>query len=571
MKPPQLSTAIVLLFPLIVHAQTTIEGKDLALRSSGAETDAGWTLDQNGYVGTYLTLAAPASVTLTVEASGQSAGGDPPQMGIVVNDDKTIIDVAETDNQRAVTLDLPEGTHFVRVEFINNQLDPARTLSIKSLTIDGAEAANENTDENALAAADTYIEQFRKSDAVVRIEGVEPGTPVDVKLTRHAFNFGAAFGGTTIRGVTEFLTNPQFADYLTSHFNLLVASNAGKWAYNEGSPGEVTMEGVDYVNDFAEQNNMRVRMHTLIWDTGQEPRWVQDLIEQAAAGSTDAKRQLREAISRRIGYYVRDRAPRFVEMDVINEPFHRTRYWEIFGPQGIAEIFTETAEAIDEAGADTTTFINEYNVLQHSSDPLVEGAERDDYSNWYRRYVEQIVQAGGRITGVGFQYYVFDSGGDPHAAAQLQQIFQNLSVTGLDLTLTEFGVQTRGDTTIEQAADYLGDTLRMCFGTPQMKTFIVWGIWTQDVWDQAPLGALIDDDYQLTPAGEVYEDLIRRWDTALTTTVQPDATIRFRGFYGDYDLTINGQTHHLLLEKGKSDYGVVVTGAESSPGEVEPE
>src|SRR6476659_7546854 len=54
---------LVLLIVSSTYAQTTINGNSLAYRSTGSSSSSAWTLDRNGYVGTYITLAAPGSVT----------------------------------------------------------------------------------------------------------------------------------------------------------------------------------------------------------------------------------------------------------------------------------------------------------------------------------------------------------------------------------------------------------------------------------------------------------------------------------------------------------------------------
>ena len=62
-------TALLAVAPLAMAQPIT--GAGLSHRSSGSGV-ADWTLNENGYVGTYFTLAAPGSVTLTVEASGST-------------------------------------------------------------------------------------------------------------------------------------------------------------------------------------------------------------------------------------------------------------------------------------------------------------------------------------------------------------------------------------------------------------------------------------------------------------------------------------------------------------------
>src|SRR6185369_17415613 len=86
-----LAAAAVAALPTAVgFAQTTINGNNLAMRSSGALSGAtSWSLSQNGYVGTYLTLASPGSVTMSVNAQSAAGGGASPHMNIVVDDSST--------------------------------------------------------------------------------------------------------------------------------------------------------------------------------------------------------------------------------------------------------------------------------------------------------------------------------------------------------------------------------------------------------------------------------------------------------------------------------------------------
>src|SRR5438094_533751 len=59
------------------RAQTVVNGSAMALQSSGAVSGTNWTLSSNGYVGTYVTLAAPGTVSFAVSASGTADAGAP--------------------------------------------------------------------------------------------------------------------------------------------------------------------------------------------------------------------------------------------------------------------------------------------------------------------------------------------------------------------------------------------------------------------------------------------------------------------------------------------------------------
>lgn len=543
----------------IAWAQAAINGSSFALRSSGSPSGDDWVLSSNGYVGTYITLDAPGSVMLNVNASGSTDDATLPRMNVVVNDSIAGWDVASGFNTYSTTLNLPAGTHFIRVEFNNDAPTANRTLTVRNLEVIGAAISNTNSNANALAAAKTYIENYRRGSVTVKLPSIAPGAEVKVELISHAFNFGGIASGFT--SFPDLADNPpqgtpaySYQQFINNHFNALVPSNGGKWAYNEETRDVVTMDAIDTFLSYAATHGMRARMHNLIWDTNQQPAWAQNLISQAVAGDAVAKEMLRRQIIERIDYYVRSRAKRYVELDVLNESLHQRRYWQIFGAQGIAEIFNEVASALNDAGSNARAMLNEFNVLQFSSDPAGGGA--DPYANWYRAHIEEIRNAGGKMGGAGVQYYAdvrtsSTIGSNAHSAARIMQALQNLAVTGLPVSLTEFNVVTNGgawDWT--HATRITEETMRLTFGQPNATGFMFWRLraTTPDTF------GLADNDWNLTPAGTRFEQLMAEWDTNLTTTVGAGRTISFAGYYGDYALTIEGQQYPLTLVKGQTTY-----------------
>ena len=91
----------------------TITGSSLSYRSSGSGS-GNWTLCENGYVGTYITLASPGAVTLTVNASGSTTDATLPHMNLVVADTNVGFDVPAGFANYQQTINLPAGTYFVR-------------------------------------------------------------------------------------------------------------------------------------------------------------------------------------------------------------------------------------------------------------------------------------------------------------------------------------------------------------------------------------------------------------------------------------------------------------------------
>jgi GH35 family endo-1,4-beta-xylanase len=560
----------------------TFTGSSLSHRSNGSGS-GNWTLNENGYVGTYFSLDSPGSVTLTVNASGSSNDAIAPHMNLVVADTKVGFDVSSGFSNYQHTFDLPAGTYFVRSEFNNDVPTANRQLTVGSLTVSGANVSNtSNTstnNSNALAAADTYIANYRQGSANVELLGAKPGSTVDVRMVRNAFNFGTMVQGfdanvflAPVAPGDTTSTAARYQKFVKEHFNILVPSNMGKWAYNEPTQGNLTMQNVDTILNYAQANNMNVRMHNLIWGT-QQPDWVNTLITQAGnsnpAISGPAKSQLMTAIENRIAYYVGDgdadtndgdRSKKYLEIDVLNEALRDDAndttdpptYWEIFGAEGVAQIYKNVKDAVEAAGSNARLYTNEYNIFQYSNP---NGGGPDPYANWYRENIEDINNAGyGEVvTGIGIQAITPVS---QHSPARINQVMHNMAVTGLPVTLTEFSTDAA---TPALAAQMYNENLRMMYGSPEATSFLVWEAWPSPTATPDGVTTIVDSNWNLTQAGQAMVDLLDSWTTNINDmVVGQDGTIDFTGFYGKYEIMVDGKKFLLDLTKGTTDYNILV-------------
>ena len=561
----------------------TIAGSNLSHRSSGSGS-GNWTLSENGYVGTYFTLAAPGEVTLTASASGSTNDAVLPRMNLVVADTNVGFDVDSGFNNYQHTFDLPAGTYFVRSEFNNDLPTANRQLTVGSLSVSGATVSNTTSSTtnsaSALAAADTYIEHFRQGSANLELLGAAPGAPVEVRMVRNAFNFGTMVQGfdanvflAPVAPGDTTSTAARYQNFVKNHFNSFVPSNMGKWAHTEPSDGNLTLQNMDTILNYAQANNINVRMHNLLWGN-QQPAFVNDLLDDAAnpnaAISGPAKAELMTAIEDRIRYYVGDgdadmndgdRSRKYLELDVLNEALREGTYWDIFGAEGIAEIYKKVQDAVTAAGADTRLYTNEYNVFNYANDP--NGGASDPYANWYRRNIEDINNGGfGEVvTGVGIQYNSEPRAGvsQAHSPARMNQVLQNLSIPGLPISITEFSVppDAGGITTTEQRAALIYDeALRMTFGNPLATSFLIWEPWPPATTDSS---TIFDNNWNLRAAGQALVNLLDSWTTPTQNLlVGSDGTIDFTGFFGEYEITIDGKTFDLDLTKRTSDYNILI-------------
>jgi GH35 family endo-1,4-beta-xylanase len=570
-------------------AQTSIAGGSLGLKSNNTNI-----LSSNGYLGTYLVVpTGGATVNLTINATAASGASAAPHMNLVIADSIAGFSVTSTSSSNYSTpnITLPAGTYFVRNERdYSGNVGVTRSFTVNNLavsTVSGATATFSNTNlttsnTNALTAANTYIENFRKGSATISLTGpgsipLLAGTPISVDLARHAFNFGTEVPGNTPTDVSSYLGNngttlqTNYQAKLNQNFNAIVPGNAGKWQNNEFTRDVVTMSGVDTVLNYAQSHNMRARMHNLIWGdnsfNGQQPSWVLNndgktgLLDKALDSTlTQAQRDtaaadLRGEITERIQYYLSaSRASKMVEMDVYNESYHVPQYTTALGydsTDGIASIHNEAAAA----APSVKMFTNDYNVFQDGG---------DSYANWYVNEIQSIRNAGGNVGGIGAQYYpntTIGSANNQHNAGRMYATFQNLSVQGIPIALTEFGVKAGGEAISPQV---LEESLRLAFGTPNSTGFMMWGFWAGEGLF-APGSPLYDTNWNITDTGKKWQDLLGiadwngntadGWDTNLSLTTDSSGAISFKGFYGDYYLSGQGTgAYDLNLAKGTTNY-----------------
>ncbi len=381
----------------------SLGGNALALKSAGRASGDSWILERNGFIGTYLTLAQPGQVTLAVTADGTDA----PRMGIAIGDTTTEFTVAAGVKTYVTSCNLPAGTHFLRIELNNDRGIDGRQLRINRLSVVGANCSNTNSNANALAASDTFIANYRRGHATVKIPGLSAGEQVAVSLKRIAFDFG---GGVNIRddGVDSQLSGDgtirqrNYQQRLRQNFNTIVTAGPGYWCDNEPVQGKPIVAGIRGVYQYAAAHHMHARQHNLIWE-GNQPEWINALKNQAIR-SNSAKAKLSAAIDSRIGYYLASSDTKYDQIDVYNESYNDGElggpetYLHLFGMRGIAKIHHDAKQAALQAGYAPALFVNDYGALQ-------------GVSNQYSQHIEALRQAGldagyGEVVdGIGLQYY----------------------------------------------------------------------------------------------------------------------------------------------------------------------
>ncbi len=247
-----------------------------------------------------------------------------------------------------------------------------------------------------------------------------------------------------------------------------------KWNSLEWRKGQFNFSPVDDLLTFSDENGLRVRGHTLLWDQS-TPDWAKrEMLSQRDW------RLMSEHFSRVLGRY----GSRIEEWDVINEPIdteagarnlRRNTFFRAFGP-------TYIERAMEEARAHAPNahlVINDYGFEYGNP---VDKARRQAFVALARRLRAADVP----LDGVGVQAHLDLSKG-PLDTTGLQDMTKALIDLGLDITVTELDVKETdaAHTTAardQKVADETRRYLDVMLAFPEVRGVVTWGLTDKFSW-----------------------------------------------------------------------------------------
>ena len=247
-----------------------------------------------------------------------------------------------------------------------------------------------------------------------------------------------------------------------------------KWNSLEWRKGQFNFAPVDDLLAFSDENGLRVRGHTLLWDQS-TPDWAKHEMLHRRDW-----RLVSEHFSRVLGRY----ASRIDEWDVINEPIdtvsgsqalRRNTFFSAFGP-------TYIERAMEEARAHAPhahLVINDYGFEYGNP---VDKARRQAFVALVRRLRAAHVP----LDGVGVQAHLDLSKG-PIDRVGLQEMTKALIDLGLDITVTELDVKETeaSASTIardQEVADETRRYLDVMLAFPEVRGVVTWGLTDKFSW-----------------------------------------------------------------------------------------
>lgn len=421
-----------------------------------------------------------------------------------------------------------------------NRRDFLRTAGVGAASLalpTSLSAAAQEASDRILDKADARIERHRKGSAVLKLfapdgKPLAGGVAVKIEQKRHKFLFGC-----NIFKLDKCRTADDNAAY-AKHFDELLnfATLPFYWWNYERQQGKPDDERTDEVVRWCKDHNFTTKGHPLAWNYV-DPRWLADAPEAAM-----------KAQFRRIERCVRRFKNDIDIWDVVNEATHYDRehvkkqapiLTEAISKMGVGNYIREAFKVAREANSDATLLINDYKT------------DRD----YEEKIISELVDKHGKplYDVVGIQSHMHDG---HWTARKMWDVCERFAKFGKPLHFTEAtlvsGAQgwdlrtKRRDSNFrwvsteegeERQARDVAEFYRILFSHPAVEAITWWDFTDQNAWQGAPAG-LLRDDMTPKPAYEELQRLIKgKWWTRTVTTSDSGGKARFRGFFGEYEVT----------------------------------
>jgi endo-1,4-beta-xylanase len=316
--------------------------------------------------------------------------------------------------------------------------------------------------------------------------------------------------GSAVRvGALE--SDSSYREAIIANCQMVVAEGEMKWADLRPTRNEYRFEKADEIIDFARQNKLEVRGHTLAW-YGALPAWTNEINSRA-----EAERELVDHIKTVVSRY-RGVIPSW---DVVNEPLAdfpenssslRPCVWTKHLGADYLSIALRTTAAVDPGAR---LVLNEYDIEFKGPQFL---AKRNALLSLLRSLRDKDVP----LHGVGLQAHLFadraiDRDGLQAFLREMQALKLDVLITELDVVDFELpGKVSERDALVAKKA---GEFLEAVCDVVRPKAILTWGLSDRYTWVpiyfKRPDGMLnrplpLDADFRRKPLFDVIEEFRRK-------------------------------------------------------------
>lgn len=404
------------------------------------------------------------------------------------------------------------------------------------------------------ARIDAGIREHRMSDATVRVTGAngQPLADVEVKVEQTASDFLFGANLFMLGGYGSAAENARYEEAFVRLFN--AATVPLYWKDLEPEPGRprfgADSEPIhrrpppDAVVEFCAAHGLNMNGHCLVWDHARHsiPEWFVGLADKKAA----IERRIR-----RIGERYGQRIQRW---DVLNEavlhytePERRPDYplpdgYEAWAFECAARHLPATAHCM----------INE--TMYRSWVP--------EQSGHYRALIDELLAGGARIDGIGFQWHMFTAERQQEVLAgefvpprEMLDTLDAFVPYRRPLHISEITIHAFDNDAPGQAiqAELARDVYRLWFSHPAVHAITWWNVPDGGAvaGEDKIFSGLLNKDLSTKPAFDALAQLIHGdWRTETAVRTGGDGAAGFRGFHGDYTLSVDGARRPFGLHAG---------------------
>jgi endo-1,4-beta-xylanase len=257
-----------------------------------------------------------------------------------------------------------------------------------------------------------------------------------------------------------------------NEFGSVTPENSMKWDATEPNRGQFNYGGGDQVANFASQNGMQLRCHTLVWHS-QLPSWVSN------GGFNNAT--LQEVMRNHINNVMGRWKGKCTHWDVVNEAleengsYRNSVFYRVIGEAFIPIAFRMAAQADPNA----KLYYNDYN-LEYA------GAKAEAAA----RIVAMVKAYGLRIDGVGLQAHLTTEKTPTNeiptpSVATLEKALRLYTDQGVDVAYTELDIRMltpENSSKLQTAAEHYVRVFESCMNVPRCIGVTVWGVSDKYSW-----------------------------------------------------------------------------------------
>lgn len=421
---------------------------------------------------------------------------------------------------------------------------------------DEQKTAQNTRNKAALSQARENIENHRKGPFKVKILDTRgrpvSGATINIAQASHAFKFGCYLK-------IDDLAPEKFPGYKLRFGQLFNYAVIGTyWDYIENKKGVENWAWFDREAALGKELGVEIAAAPVLWGTNKfgTPGWLPDREQDLMPV---LERRVRSAVTRDTG--IRD-------WEIVNEPLAPGE--DLFAKRTKGDYIDPAFRWARDAAPGKRLLINEYGVF---------GVLKDHNYNAGRYYqlVERLTRSGTPVDVIGIQAH---ANGEWYEPASVAEQFERYAQLGKPIQITEFSAQTRsfndskpleisgvtrnGIWDAEKQAEFYREFYTIAFGSAGVEAIVTWGLDEERAW--LPGIGLIDKNGEPTPAYEVLDTLINHeWKTSLKGATDKDGVYEFRGFFGDYEITVTGPGGRTAVSKftlgsGKNGLHVIQLG-----------